>query len=260
MENNLKCPNCGSENIQFGTSTSGGGFSFSNSCCGYIMLGPLGLLCGACGSGTSTEEFWICQGCGHKFSNRTAKKAKENEEKAEIRKELDKKAEYENYLENKKKLKEMLDKYGSIETIEKQYATSKTKADENKEAYDLAFKSFVESSDKKVKKMYKLSDESISNGMTNFIAISFVIAIVLCFFGLFPVAIPIVVLDIILFIFSVIKAASATTKIKNLFFEANKSGKNLYENMRKSEEEFEEWQNIKNLIESVEAYEKENTQ
>lgn len=72
----MKCPKCGSERIQFGTNTHGGGFSCLDSCCGMIALGPLGLLCGACGSGTTTDEFWVCQDCGHKF---TTQKSKEKE-------------------------------------------------------------------------------------------------------------------------------------------------------------------------------------
>ena len=94
----MRCPNCGSENIQFGTSTSGGGFSLFNSCCGFLALGPLGLLCGACGSGTSTEEFWICQGCGHKFTNREAQKATEHEQALERQKQADEEAAFKKYL------------------------------------------------------------------------------------------------------------------------------------------------------------------
>ncbi len=75
----MRCPNCGSEHVQYATKTSGGGFSFLDSCCGYIMLGPLGLLCGACGSGTSTKEFWICHDCGHKFSTERAKQKEADE-------------------------------------------------------------------------------------------------------------------------------------------------------------------------------------
>lgn len=67
------CPNCNSENVQFSSKTSGGGYSAGNGCCGYMILGPLGLLCGACGSGATTEEFWVCNSCGHKFSNGEAK-------------------------------------------------------------------------------------------------------------------------------------------------------------------------------------------
>lgn len=65
----MKCPNCGSEDIQYSSKSSGGGYSAGNGCCGYMFLGPLGLLCGACGSKVETEEFWICKQCGHKFSN-----------------------------------------------------------------------------------------------------------------------------------------------------------------------------------------------
>ncbi len=80
----MRCPRCGSEHVQYATKTTGGGFSFLDSCCGYIMLGPLGLLCGACGSGTSTQEFWICHDCGHKFSAASAQeKAREEANLAE---------------------------------------------------------------------------------------------------------------------------------------------------------------------------------
>ena len=70
----MKCPKCGSENVQYATKTSGGGFSAGDSCLGYLLLGPLGLLCGACGSGTTTEEFWVCRDCGNRFSVREGKR------------------------------------------------------------------------------------------------------------------------------------------------------------------------------------------
>lgn len=38
-----------------------------------------GLLCGACGSGTTTEEFWVCRDCGNRFSVREGKKQVERE-------------------------------------------------------------------------------------------------------------------------------------------------------------------------------------
>ena len=57
----MKCPNCGSENCQFiaTTETHGKSFSFSNACCGSILLGPIGILCGACGTGvhSKTHEY-----------------------------------------------------------------------------------------------------------------------------------------------------------------------------------------------------------
>lgn len=65
----MKCPKCGSEHVQFSSSTTGGGFSAGKSCCGYIILGPIGLICGACGNKETKNEFWICSSCGHRFSN-----------------------------------------------------------------------------------------------------------------------------------------------------------------------------------------------
>lgn len=100
----MKCPKCGSDKIQFGTNTSGGGFSVGDACCGYICVGPLGLLCGACGSGTETEEFWICQNCGRKFSTNEGKiKAEEVSKKQQ------------NYAENKTIRDAIFSQYGSLE-------------------------------------------------------------------------------------------------------------------------------------------------
>ena len=65
----MKCPKCGADNAQFISNTTGGGISTTRSCCGYIVFGPIGLLCGACGKGTTTKEFWICNSCGHRFSD-----------------------------------------------------------------------------------------------------------------------------------------------------------------------------------------------
>lgn len=77
----MKCPRCGSENIQFGTNTSGG-YSKGKGCCGYILLGPIGLLCG--GSKTKTEEFWVCQKCGNKFTAKQAQEVQQRIMKAKV--------------------------------------------------------------------------------------------------------------------------------------------------------------------------------
>ena len=89
----LKCPKCGSEHIQFATSTETKGFSVGSSCCGYILLGPLGLLCGLCGAGESkTKDFWVCHNCGAKFQAEDALKT--------LRQRHEKLAEYRSLLQD----------------------------------------------------------------------------------------------------------------------------------------------------------------
>ena len=67
----MKCPKCGSENCKFYTKTelNSSLFSLDKACCGTIFLGPLGILCGLCGSNlsTTTKEYWVCHDCGNKF-------------------------------------------------------------------------------------------------------------------------------------------------------------------------------------------------
>lgn len=67
----MKCPRCGKENCHYVTNTrvSSSPFGMSEACCGFLFLGPLGLLCGLCGSETTsaTDEYWICEDCGKKF-------------------------------------------------------------------------------------------------------------------------------------------------------------------------------------------------
>lgn len=66
----MKCPNCGSENVNLIYNTSKRGFKGSDACCGYMIFGPLGILCGTFGSGKwSKKEFWLCNNCGSRFSN-----------------------------------------------------------------------------------------------------------------------------------------------------------------------------------------------
>jgi transposase-like protein len=68
VHNAMICPKCGSSSLQpvVKTSTSGG-FSSGDACCGYLLLGPLGLLCGAHNKNTSNQTWWICQNCGNQF-------------------------------------------------------------------------------------------------------------------------------------------------------------------------------------------------
>lgn len=65
------CPKCGAYNCQTVTDTytKGKDYGAGKGCCGYIIFGPIGLLCGLCGSGktTTTKHFWVCPNCNHKF-------------------------------------------------------------------------------------------------------------------------------------------------------------------------------------------------
>jgi|GEM_PF-1135123 len=62
----IHCPNCGSKNVNFVTSETGTDFDKSNACCGYILLGPLGLLCGI-NDKKAIKTVRKCMKCGHVF-------------------------------------------------------------------------------------------------------------------------------------------------------------------------------------------------
>lgn len=73
IESRMQCPNCGGRNctLMTETTTKKDGYSVSDGCCGFVLLGPIGLLCGACGAGeeTKSKTYWVCQNCGNKFSS-----------------------------------------------------------------------------------------------------------------------------------------------------------------------------------------------
>lgn len=73
IESKMQCPNCGGRNctLMTETTTKKDGYSAANGCCGYVFLGPIGLLCGACGAGeeTKSKTYWVCQSCGNKFNS-----------------------------------------------------------------------------------------------------------------------------------------------------------------------------------------------
>lgn len=69
----MKCVRCGSENCTIinEVNTTGKDFSVSKGCCGAILLGPIGILCGACGKGKqmTNTQYWVCNNCGNKWRN-----------------------------------------------------------------------------------------------------------------------------------------------------------------------------------------------
>lgn len=83
----MKCPKCGGTNCHLTVSqvtSHSKGYGFGKGCCGYILMGPLGLLCGLCG-GTSTTsettELWVCDSCGAKFTAKESQRSNAFEEK-----------------------------------------------------------------------------------------------------------------------------------------------------------------------------------
>ena len=67
----MVCIKCGSTNCQIINEVhiEGKVFSASEGCCGAMLLGPIGVLCGACGAGrrTKNKNCWVCNNCGHKW-------------------------------------------------------------------------------------------------------------------------------------------------------------------------------------------------
>lgn len=70
----MRCPKCASENVQVHYDVEKQGFSGGKGCCGWLLLGPIGLLCGLCGKSKvkSEEKYWVCNNCGTKFTDHEA--------------------------------------------------------------------------------------------------------------------------------------------------------------------------------------------
>lgn len=71
------CPNCGndSSDCQFisksQSTTKYSPFGMGDACCGMILLGPAGILCGFCGGTSTTKQndstWWVCRHCHEEF-------------------------------------------------------------------------------------------------------------------------------------------------------------------------------------------------
>ena len=59
-DSSVKCPKCHTTQLFAAKKGYGGG----KGCCGLLLLGPIGLLCGLCGANTM---FVTCMKCGHKW-------------------------------------------------------------------------------------------------------------------------------------------------------------------------------------------------
>lgn len=60
------CPRCGSDNIHFITVQASQNFDKSDACCGYLLCGPLGLLCGVKDK-TESKTVRKCMNCNNEF-------------------------------------------------------------------------------------------------------------------------------------------------------------------------------------------------
>ena len=58
QETKVRCPKCGSPSI----ATIKEGYDADSGCCGVILFGPIGLLCGATEANKLSN---VCQKCGH---------------------------------------------------------------------------------------------------------------------------------------------------------------------------------------------------
>ena len=59
-DNAVRCPKCGSTSVTSAKKGFGGG----KACCGALLAGPLGILCGLCGA---NKMYCVCMKCGHKW-------------------------------------------------------------------------------------------------------------------------------------------------------------------------------------------------
>ncbi len=66
----MNCKRCGSDRTHVinEVTTKGKDYSATKGICGWILMGPIGILCGACGEGkkTNNTNYWVCDNCGFK--------------------------------------------------------------------------------------------------------------------------------------------------------------------------------------------------
>ena len=64
--NKITCPQCGSDDIHFVTTQASQNFDKKDACCGYLLCGPLGLLCGVKDK-TESKTVRKCMKCNREF-------------------------------------------------------------------------------------------------------------------------------------------------------------------------------------------------
>ena len=72
IRNDTTCPFCNEPGCQplqkSETTVTNKSYGWGSGCCGMLLLGPFGLLCGLCGKGSKVESkselWWVCKKCG----------------------------------------------------------------------------------------------------------------------------------------------------------------------------------------------------
>lgn len=243
------CPKCGSENVQFSTNTSGGGFGAGKGCCGYMILGPIGLLCGACGSGTTTEEFWICHNCGYKFSNSEGKSA--TSEAAQ------KEATAQQIAANCEQYKKDLgDK--SLSYYREQYELAQIKTQKANDEYEQKFNEMLNkysSEYKSVKKYRRKYLKHFKFGCATMITIV-VLGILLCVVGLIPVGAVFIGIGCLMAIISAFKESNLKEKVEKIFIEKEPTFKNYIYKKESTKEDEKYWKEFDKKAEYIEKNDK----
>ena len=245
----MKCPKCNSERIQFGTNTKGSSFSDGDACCGLILMGPIGLLCGFCGNETTTEEFWICQDCGNKFTNEEGIKQQQYENEKRER-----------YLNAKKIKEDALLEYGTIEKINELYNKAKETLAKADEDYDLEYNKFIDEnidSNESIKKIYKKDKKRKMGIGCGFSIVLGILAILGAAIGLWVFALICGVISIALVLIRGHKEDIIESEIVTDFVESSPLAERLYYEYHEAKENFEKLESIVDAIRTCDVYEVE---
>lgn len=243
----MKCPSCGSEQIQFGTNTKGTGFSAGDACCGFIILGPLGILCGACGNDIKTDEFWICQNCGNKFSNSEAQRLHKIEEESRR-----------NYEQNKKEYERALREHGNRETIEHRFRESQINRNITVDNFNVSMEQYVKTNlnDPEISKLYKIMNSDYSKPEIIMAIILAIVALISFIGGAIGIGIISVIFIGALCIARPLACLISERKLSKLLLKKNPKLKDLYFKAKRADNEYERWYSLISKINSCEEYER----
>lgn len=234
----MVCPKCGSENVQFLTSASGGGYKVGKGLCGYMILGPLGFLCGACGSGIKSNEFWICNKCGYKFDNTYAKETVAIAEKCER---------YKQGLGNQ-----------PLQYYTRQYEVAKQNLENANVEYEKKFNEHLEkysSENEEVAKYRKKYGKGSTAGSV-IIAIIIILGVFFSMLGAFFIGIPMAVGGIIAAIVRPKIKHSATKRIEEIFTAKDPDFKSVINRKETAKREEEHWKELSEKAEYVKNHDK----